>query len=150
MSAVRAMSGADVEAVAAITAEAALGWPAAELRAELARPHALSLVLEAPAREGGGPLGVALLWVLGADAELLAVAIRGDARRRGHGRALMQAAIERARERGAERVLLEVRADNEAAISLYRALGFRLLDTRRRYYAGGTDALVMELPVGET
>ncbi len=45
--------------------------------------------------------------------------------------------------RGAREVFLEVRADNPAAQTLYVALGFDALDTRRGYYPGGVDALIM-------
>jgi len=39
--------------------------------------------------------------------------------------------------------MLEVRADNAAAIALYERLRFRAISTRPRYYPDGTDALVM-------
>jgi ribosomal-protein-alanine N-acetyltransferase len=43
-------------------------------------------------------------------------------------------------------VLLEVRASNAPALSLYRALGFEELYRRARYYADtGEDAVVMRL-----
>lgn len=44
---------------------------------------------------------------------------------RGVGRALMLAAVERARAGGAQRLTLVVRADNPPAHALYRKLGFR-------------------------
>jgi ribosomal-protein-alanine N-acetyltransferase len=50
-------------------------------------------------------------------------------------------------------VLLEVRADNERAIGLYRRRGFAEIGRRPRYYQpSGTDAVVMkrERPAGAT
>ena len=47
-----------------------------------------------------------------------------DARRLGLGRALAEAAIERARERGCRRVQLDVNEVNAEALALYRSLGF--------------------------
>lgn len=45
---------------------------------------------------------------------------------------------------GSEAVLLEVRADNEPAIGLYRRFGFEQIQVRRRYYQpGDVDALIM-------
>ncbi len=41
---------------------------------------------------------------------------------------------------------LEVRRDNEGALALYRSLGFRIVNTRKRYYADGCDAFEMALP----
>ena len=48
----------------------------------------------------------------------------------GHGRRLMQAAIERARERGASRLLLGVWTRNTDALAFYARIGFELAGTR--------------------
>ena len=46
--------------------------------------------------------------------------------------------------------MLEVRADNTAARSLYDHSGYVVLSTRRRYYQpGDVDALVMRKTLGE-
>ena len=46
--------------------------------------------------------------------------------------------------RGCEALLLEVRADNDAARNLYERNGFEVISVRRRYYQpGDVDALVM-------
>lgn len=50
-------------------------------------------------------------------------------RRRGIARRLMEATLERAQARGAERVSLQVRHENTPAKNLYFDLGFRLLET---------------------
>jgi ribosomal protein S18 acetylase RimI-like enzyme len=51
-------------------------------------------------------------------------------RRRGLGRALMDAVATRANELGLDRVVLDVRAHNEAAIAFYRAMGYAPLSLR--------------------
>ncbi len=58
------------------------------------------------------------------------VAVHPDYRRRGIGRALTAKAIEHSRQRAAPQVWLQVREENEAAISLYLSLGF--LERARR------------------
>jgi len=70
---------------------------------------------------------------------------------RGHGLAgeVLTALVDRARDLGAERMLLEVAGDNAPAIGLYEAHGFDTISTRTGYYAGGGDALVMELTIKE-
>jgi ribosomal protein S18 acetylase RimI-like enzyme len=61
----------------------------------------------------------------------LARVIIDPARRRsGMGRSLVSAALEEAYARGLDPVTLNVRRGNDAAISLYTALGFRRIDTR--------------------
>ena len=62
----------------------------------------------------------------------------------GFGRAMLEQMHERAREQGAERILLEVRADNPRAQRLYERNGYRAIHVRRGYYDDGTDAIIME------
>ena len=46
--------------------------------------------------------------------------------------------------------MLEVRADNAAAVGLYERSGFAVLSTRRRYYQpGDVDAIVMRKSLQE-
>lgn len=52
------------------------------------------------------------------------VAVHPEFRRRGIARSLMEAALKRARQRGAKTVLLQVDAENEGARHLYASLGF--------------------------
>lgn len=49
----------------------------------------------------------------------------------------------------ADRMMLEVSAANDSAIAFYRHRGFTQIDTRRRYYRDGSDALVMTRPLDE-
>jgi [ribosomal protein S18]-alanine N-acetyltransferase len=65
-------------------------------------------------------------------------------RLQGVGRRLLEAALNSARDTGAIRGVLEVRANNLAAQRLYRKFGFEVVGTRRDYYRQPTeDALVM-------
>jgi ribosomal-protein-alanine N-acetyltransferase len=70
-------------------------------------------------------------------------------RGRGLARGLLVELVDLARDLDAERMLLEVAADNAAAIGLYETHGFETIATRRRYYAGWIDALVMQLDIQE-
>lgn len=64
------------------------------------------------------------LWREGADCLVEDVFVREEARGSGLGRALMDAAIARARERGARRMELDVNEANPAAVALYESVGF--------------------------
>ena len=59
--------------------------------------------------------------------ELIKMSARSDIQGKGIGRALMDAAIERAREMGAAQIWLETNTSLEAALALYRKSGFREL-----------------------
>jgi ribosomal protein S18 acetylase RimI-like enzyme len=64
------------------------------------------------------------VWRAAEDCELEDLFVSAQARRGGVGRALLAAAIERARERGARRIALDTAERNEAAVALYRSFGF--------------------------
>jgi ribosomal-protein-alanine N-acetyltransferase len=99
------------------------------------------------AEQGGEAIGYAVLMQGVDDAELLDIGIAAEQQRRGFGRAVLAAVLTLARELGRERVVLEVRASNAAAIGLYRAMGFSEIGLRRNYYVannGREDAILME------
>jgi ribosomal protein S18 acetylase RimI-like enzyme len=65
------------------------------------------------------------IWWTAEDCWLEDLYVLDDARGAGLGRALVEAALERARERGCRRIDLDVDPDNAAAQALYESLGFR-------------------------
>lgn len=79
---------------------------------------------------GEPPLGVAALryryglWRDGEDCCLEDLFVREEARGEGLGRALLEAAVARARERGCVRIELDVNEENELAVALYESAGF--------------------------
>jgi len=81
---------------------------------------------------GGEPHGVAQVrfrwsvWKTAEDCWLEDLYVREAARRSGLGRALVEAAVTRAHERGCRRIELDVNEDNAAALALYQACGFTL------------------------
>jgi ribosomal-protein-alanine N-acetyltransferase len=90
------------------------------------------------------PAGGMLLARVAADeAEILTLAVVPAARRQRRASALLAAAAARAAAAGARAMFLEVAAANTPARSLYAAAGFVEVGRRRRYYANGSDALVL-------
>ena len=80
----------------------------------------------------------------GGEWELENMAVREGFRRQGAGSALLAALLAEARVQQTERILLEVRPSNQAAIRLYEQGGFALLARRPGYYKDpGEDALIM-------
>jgi GNAT superfamily N-acetyltransferase len=78
------------------------------------------------------------IWRAGVDCLVEDVFVEEAARGTGLGRALMHAAITRARERGARRMELDTNDRNAAAIALYESLGF--VNGGDRYYRFHLDA----------
>ena len=66
------------------------------------------------------------VWKTAEDCWLEDLYVREAARRGGLGRALVETAIARAKQRGCRRIELDVNEDNGAALALYRACGFTL------------------------
>ena len=76
--------------------------------------------------------------VLG-ESDMMNLAVRPDCRRRGIGRALVEALCEALRAEKAVSLTLEVRASNKPAKALYAALGFASVGRRPRYYSRPTE-----------
>jgi N6-L-threonylcarbamoyladenine synthase len=80
--------------------------------------------------------------------DIQTIGVKASKQGAGYGRKLMNLLLSRALAVGAEQVLLEVRADNEPAVALYKSLGFEQIDLRKRYYQpSGKDALVMRAKI---
>jgi ribosomal protein S18 acetylase RimI-like enzyme len=79
---------------------------------------------------GSGPDGLAVLrfrpaiWTEGLECYLAELYVVADRRGRGLGRALMEAALELARSKGADHIDLGTGEDDTAARALYESLGF--------------------------
>jgi [ribosomal protein S18]-alanine N-acetyltransferase len=110
-------------------------WGADAMALQLGQPGAFGLI---------DPAGGMLLARLAADeAEILTLAVAPAARRQKRASGLLAAAAARATAAGARAMFLEVAAENTPARSLYAAAGFVEVGRRRRYYADGSDALLL-------
>ena len=94
--------------------------------------------------EVGALVGYAGGWVVDGDVQILKVGTDPAWRRRGIARELLAHVAADARNLGAQTVSLEVRAGNEGAQALYKALGLAPVGTRPRYYSDREDALIMQ------
>jgi ribosomal-protein-alanine N-acetyltransferase len=151
------MSGADLHSIGALDLDRAarlhrdafapMGerpWTRQDMAELLATPAGGGLILQID----GEDAGVVLWRTIADEAELLTLAVSGEHRRRGVGRALLNEVIERSRRQGARQLFLEVGADNPGARSLYAQAGFVEVGRRVAYYqrpAGFADALVLRL-----
>jgi ribosomal-protein-alanine N-acetyltransferase len=125
----RAQDTDDVHAISQESPEAA-NW-SRESYLKLSEDDGLrALVIEAD----GALTGFLVARCVAGQAEILNLAISGKHRRKGEGTALIAAAIEGFRRRGATTVHLEVRESNTGAIAFYEKLGFAKTGLRKGYY----------------
>ncbi len=143
---VRPATVADVDALAASEADnlGADAWSHALVEEGVAGrlPTVHYLVAEDEHRL----VGHAVASLAGDVAELQRIAVAEDHRRGGVATALLEEVLALAAGGGADRVLLEVREDNAAALAFYAARGFVEVDRRRRYYRDGATAVVLHRP----
>jgi ribosomal-protein-alanine N-acetyltransferase len=143
VSTLRDVHWTDIEQLAQLERElfADDAWSQQTWWAELAGRPRRDYVAEV---EGAEVLGYAGLDHGGDVADVMTIAVAPSARGRGLGRRLLDELETRARAGRAASVMLEVRADNAAAIGLYDRAGYTVVSTRRSYYQpGDIDALVM-------
>jgi ribosomal-protein-alanine N-acetyltransferase len=95
--------------------------------------------------DGDDVVGYAGVFVLAPQADVQTIAVRADQQGRGVGGALLDELLARAAHGGASELMLEVRSDNEPAISMYLRRGFERISRRRAYYPDGADADIMRV-----
>lgn len=138
----RDMSEADLDAVLSIEREVhAHPWTAGNFSDALSSKYVCKVY-----ENEGRMLGYAVLMLAVDEAELLDIAIAAGQQRHGWGRKLLEEMMALARRQNMQRMVLEVRASNAAAIALYRKAGFSDIGLRRDYYPaenGREDAILM-------
>lgn len=142
---IRKMTAQDIHAVAELDRMSfSLPWPEKSFVFEVtSNPAARCWVAEA---ENGRVVGMLVLWLIVDEAHIATIASHPDFRMQGIGAHILTEALRAAREEGAQRALLEVRAGNAAAQAMYRKFGFEVAGRRPRYYKdNGEDAILMTL-----
>jgi [ribosomal protein S18]-alanine N-acetyltransferase len=143
---VRRLSLADLPQVMTIERRSfSTPWSLAMFGLEVSKPSGISLA----ALHGQRLVGYLVCSRYADVWHLMNVAVDLELRRRGIGRALVEALFERADAPG-ERYTLEVRPSNTGAVVMYERLGFTAAGRRKGYYHDNReDALIMWRVVGE-
>jgi [ribosomal protein S18]-alanine N-acetyltransferase len=116
-------------------------WPKNAYHRELSQNRQASYMVM---REDGEIVGYGGLWKVFHESHVTTIGVRAKDQRKGYGRALFAALIQRSYALGARWITLEVRPSNDHAIRLYEAFGFKAIGRRRGYYTdNGEDALIM-------
>lgn len=95
------------------------------------------------AKHKGEIVGYAGLWLICDEVHLVNLAVEPQSRKQGIGRELLMAMLKIARDKGAQKATLEVRASNLKAQKFYQHFGFRPIAVRKRYYAHPKDDAVI-------
>lgn len=137
------LSAGQVEAVAAIEAASfTTPWQPETFRGLMERDGIVMLAMT----DGEEVVGYAILWCIVDQGELANIAISEDRRGSGLGGTLLQHVLQTAQERGVEKLFLEVRESNEAALAMYARHGFERVGVRPRYYDRPVeDAFVLQV-----
>ncbi len=101
-----------------------------------------SLVLDV----GGSVMGYGIMSIAAAEAHVLNLCVHPNYQRLGYGRRLLNALLMKAQDAKVDKVFLEVRPSNEAALSLYLSVGFERIGMRPGYYqaeGGREDAVIL-------
>ncbi len=117
-------------------------WPWTEelFLDELNRDYSFILL----AREPSGLLaGFICFWMLIDEMHILNLGVRTRYRRLKVASKLVREGLQFCYERGARAATLEVREKNEAAIGLYKSMGFREAGLRKNYYESPKDNAVI-------
>jgi ribosomal-protein-alanine N-acetyltransferase len=120
----------------------ATAWSLATFWSELTQQNRYYLALVDEKKEIVGFGGVAFN---GVDADIQTMVIKPEYQKKGYGKQLLDALLEKVKENKSNRVFLEVVADNKPAISLYLSRKFEQIAKRSNYYPNGTDAVIMQL-----
>jgi len=146
---IRRLRSEDLDAVVAIEADAFTSpWDRETFAGLLERDSVELLVMDA-AEEG--IVGYAVLWCILDQGELANIALLPTWRGRGLGSHMLRHVMSVASERGVEKLFLEVRMSNHAALELYRSFGFSEVGVRRGYYQDPKeDASVMVATLDRT
>lgn len=125
-----------------------LPWPVSAYIHDLnENPNALLWVAEKHTQDTENlVVGMIVLWLVVDEAHIATLAVHPNHRGIGIGSRLLEVGLIEAFSRGAREAMLEVRASNQDAQSLYYGYGFEIVYRRPRYYRDNDeDALLMNL-----
>ena len=94
----------------------------------------------------GKPVGYGGMWMILDEAHITNICAHPEYRRMGIASAVLEWLIRTAGQKGADRITLEVRVSNVAAMHLYENFGFHVCGKRNSYYSdNGEDAYILWL-----
>lgn len=128
---VRNMVPADGQEVAKLEAQIfSDAWSEKSILDTLKQPQAFIVVAE----QGNAIVGYCIVYFVLDEAEIARVAVDASLRKQGVGQELLRKTCQICKEKGIERLLLDVREGNENARRFYQAFGFEVDGLRKNFY----------------
>ncbi len=135
------MEEGDVSQVAEIELTSPSPWSVEQIKSELFFPAGITLIIA----KNNSCIGWCCGRIVGDDAELLKIAVFPEFKRRGLASKLLIKFQNMLKEQVVEKLFLEVRSENSAALSFYQRHGLISVGRRGNYYRDPEDdAVVME------
>ena len=120
-------------------------WSSRGYEESLQQDYTFFYVAEAPDHRIAGYCCLQRMYE---EAEIVNVAVHPQLREKRIGAQMLREVIEKEREAGTERIVLEVRKSNRAAIRMYEKAGFAQIGLRKGFYEFPTeDAVIMQLNI---
>jgi [ribosomal protein S18]-alanine N-acetyltransferase len=145
---IRLAGRGDMDALYALDQECfrpGIAYSKAELRYFLFHPRSISVVAESASGIAGFAIVEFPLENGRRIGHIVTIDVAPEQRRKGMGRLVMGALLDRCRQAEANHLRLEVAVDNDGALAFYRGLGFAETGRIRGFYMGKLDALQMGL-----
>jgi len=137
---IRPISESDLDAVLQIEQDCyPHPWSLQQFIQEIENPVASLLICEIEDEI----VGYICYWLIAGEMQILNVATAPQLRRKGVAAQLLEQAFKRCVSANLFSAWLEVRAANQAAITLYQRYGFKQSGIRKAYYRDGEDAILM-------
>ena len=118
-------------------------WNERQFELEINASFSYAIVFESAIRHE--LLGYALFHLLGADSELLSIAVAKDAQHKGIGKKLLENGISKLDFANGDCLFLAVREDNINARHFYEKTGFEPFGKRPHYYSDGENAILYKI-----
>ena len=114
-------------------------WSEKSVQETMDQPASICLMAE----KAGRPAGYLLAYTAADEVEIARIGVSKELQRQGTGRTLLAELEKLCASKGIRKILLDVRAGNEAARALYAAAGFREDGIRQRFYENPQEDAVL-------
>jgi ribosomal-protein-alanine N-acetyltransferase len=111
-------------------------WNKAKFTHSLNNPNTLAYLIF----KDNQVLGYSIALCASKTADLLNICIHPDYQHQGLGTKLFAYQLQIS---GVKEFFIEVRVSNHSALSFYKKLGFKAINTRKKYYSDGEDAIIL-------